>query len=126
MCQSDGTWGVPDVMECERMDFRDIKAQVSLLSTTSQWAPHIYNCDRSLLVILPFQAEDIFSNQPVDMNAAIEIVQDVVIATKREGTGVSLFPRDLSTTNLVLTNVVDILLNGLEVEGGSMSFAEVH
>ena len=34
LCQDDGTWGDPDVIECERTDFRDIEAMVSSNGST--------------------------------------------------------------------------------------------
>ena len=77
---------------------------------------------------MPFslQAEDIFNNRSVDANQALELVQEVVAAvSSRERSGFSLFPRDLNTTNIILTNTVEILTDSLETEGGTMSSSEV-
>lgn len=46
---------------------------------------------------------------------ALQIVNDLAIFT--EPTSVSIFPRDLNTSNFVLTNTLDLLYRNLEETG---------
>ena len=49
------------------------------------------------------------------LSMALQIVND--LATFTEPTAVSIFPRDLNTSNFVLTNTLDLLYRNLEETG---------
>jgi len=73
-----------------------------------------------LLKFLYFlQAEELYSVTVVD-NETLSAVLGVVnnLATLTEPTTISIFPRDLNTSNYIITNTVDLLLLRLD-QGGA-------
>ena len=69
---------------------------------------------------LILQAEDFYSNVTVvdeaNLGMALDIVSELAIYT--DPTSISIFPRDLNTSNYIITNTVDLLLLSLE-QGGT-------
>jgi len=69
--------------------------------------------------LLNLQAEDFYSNVTVVDEATLAMALDIVseLAIYTDPTSISIFPRDLNTSNYVITNTVDLLLLSLEQSG---------
>ena len=72
------------------------------------------------------QAEAIFCNVTVVDNAtvtqALMVVKDLATSTERANT--SIFPRDLNTSNYIITNTVDLLILNFN-QGGTTNITAV-
>ena len=68
---------------------------------------------------LILQAEDFYSNVTVVDEATLAMALDIVseLAIYTDPTSISIFPRDLNTSNYIITNTVDLLLLSLEQSG---------
>ena len=68
---------------------------------------------------LILQAEDFYSNVTVVDEATLAMALDIVseLAIYTDPTSISIFPRDLNTSNYVITNTVGLLLLSLEQSG---------
>jgi len=76
--------------------------------------------------LLNLQAEDFYSNVTVVDEATLAMALDIVseLAIYTDPTSISIFPRDLNTSNYVITNTVDLLLLSLE-QGGTTDITAV-
>ena len=72
------------------------------------------------------QAEALFSNVTVVDNVTIAMALMFVssLVTITQPTTISIFPRDLNTTNYVITNTVDLLIRNLD-QGGATNISAV-
>ena len=88
-------------------------------------ASHLHGPFKNCLLNLS-QADELFSNVTVVDSASVAValglVSDLVVIT--QPTTISIFPRDLNTTNYVITNTVDFLITNLD-QGGTTNVTAV-
>ena len=72
------------------------------------------------------QAEALFSNVTVVDNVTVAMALTFVsnLATITQPTTISIFPRDLNTTNYIVTSTVDLLIMNLD-QGGTTNITAV-
>jgi len=104
--------------------FVELRAIVSAINRFLQWWFKLPEC--TFLCFLFLQAEAIFSDVTVVDNVTVAQALMVVdqLANITEPTTFSIFPRDLNTSNYIITNTVDLLITDFN-QGGTTDLTAV-
>jgi len=102
----------------------ELRTIVSVINRFLQWWFKLPEC--TFLCFLFLQAEGIFSNVTVVDN--VTVAEALIVVNNLNNltvpTDTSIFPRDLNTSNYIITNTVDLLITNFN-QGGTTDLTAV-